>query len=167
MPASLKSLLTLLVLLGLLVVGGLWGWHEFTKPLPKSADPPVCEDVSVAVGSKVYPEQVTVSVFNASTRAGLAGRTMDLLTAEGFGQGEMGNAPPGTVVSVAEVWADDVTSPDALLVRSYFGRRVEIKQQPSLGAGVTVLVGPDFEDLRKGRPAVTAGQDATICSPPS
>lgn len=167
MPQSLKSLLTMAVLLGLLVGGAVWGWTAFTEPLPTTEEPPVCEDTTVAAGSKLIPDQVTISVYNASTRAGLASRTMGLLTSQGFGQGQMGNAPAGTDVAVAEVWADDVNSPAALLVRTYLGKRVEIQQRASLGPGVTVIVGPDFEALAKGKPAVKVAQDATICSPPS
>jgi hypothetical protein len=70
------------------------------------------------------------------------------------------------VVKVAEIWADDVADPAALLVRSYLGKRAKVRARTPLGPGVTVVVGPGFEDLAAGLASVQAEQDATICSPP-
>jgi hypothetical protein len=163
----MRTALTLTVLVVVTVVGALWGWRAFTEPFPQSEDPPVCRDTTVAAGSKVRPSQVTVSVFNASDRAGLASRTMELFVGSGFGQGERGNAPTGTQVQRAEIWTDEVDNPAVLLVQSYLGQRTVVRVGPSLGPGVTVIVGERFEKLRSGRTAVVATVDATVCSPPS
>lgn len=166
MPRALKSGLTLLALLGLVVGGGIWGWAAFTQPLPERGEPPICVDTPVSAGSSVFPEQVIVSVFNASDRAGLAGLTADLLADEGFGTGVLGNAPSGTDVEVAEVWVEDSTNPAARLVRSYLGKRAKVSERASLGPGVTVVVGSGFEGLGRGLESAPARQDTTVCSPP-
>jgi hypothetical protein len=167
MSRTLKSALTLFALAALVGAGGLWGWGSFTQPLPDRSPPPICVDTPVRAGSKVVPGQVVVSVYNASSRAGLASRTSDLLTGRGFGTGELGNAPDGTQVKVAEVWAEDKRNPAAKLVRSYLGKKARIRETTPLGPGVTVVVGESFKELSKGKAAVTVAEDARICSPPA
>lgn len=165
MTRGVRTAITLGVLCVVLAVAAVWGWTATTKPLPGKVDSPICVDTSVAAGDKVFPEQVTVSVYNAGEREGLAGRTMQLLTDTGFAEGNSGNATDAKVTDVA-IWTDQPDNPDVLLVASWLGADVEIDDHKGLGAGVTVIVGDDFTDLVKGRRAVTADADAQICSPP-
>ena len=44
-----------------------------TEPFPGKVDPPICVDTTYAAGERIYPQDVTVSVLNASRREGLAG----------------------------------------------------------------------------------------------
>jgi hypothetical protein len=165
-PTQLRTALTLLVLCGLLVIGVTWGWSSVTKPFPGKADAPICVTHSVSAGDRVYPQQVTVSVLNAGTREGLAGRTMQLLVDDGFAEGHLDNAPRGTDVSRAEIWSADPTSPAVRLVASRLGHGVDVVRRDSSSPGVVVVVGDDFTDLRKGRKSVVAQEDTEICSPP-
>lgn len=162
-----RTLLTLGALAALVLIGAAWGWSAATKPFPGRVEAPTCVEATIAKGSKVYPDQVTVSVLNASNREGLAGRTMRLLTDEGFGQGDSANAPADTEVAVAQVWAETPGDPAVRLVASRLGKDVEVVRRDTAAAGVTVVVGDGFEELVQGRKAVKARQDATICSPPS
>jgi hypothetical protein len=166
MQQALKSTLVLGGLGLLLVVAAVWGWSNATQPFPGRTDAPTCVDRTVSQGEKVFADQVTVSVYNASNRNGLAGRTMNLFTDTGFGEGDTGNAPRSADVAVAAIWTDTPKSPDVRLVASRLGPRVEVVRRDPLGAGVTVLVGDDFEELVKGRRSVLAAQDVEICSPP-
>lgn len=166
MVAHARSGITLLVLVVVVLIGGAWGWSAVTKPFPGKADAPICVQRSVDAGERVYPEQVTVSVLNAGTREGLAGRTMQLLEDEGFAQGNLDNAPPGTDVPRVEIWSNDPTSPAVQLVVSRFGPGTEVVRRDTTVAGVVVVVGDDFVDLGKGRKSVVAESDAQICSPP-
>jgi hypothetical protein len=161
-----RTAVTLLVLCVLLVVGGAWGWSAATKPFPEKAEAPVCVDRTIAAGERVYPEQVTVSVLNAGTREGLAGRTMQLLEDDGFAPGHLDNAPPGTDVAQAEIWTSDPSSPAVALVASRLGRGTEVVRRDSSAPGVVVVVGDDFTDLSKGRKSVVAEEDTQICIPP-
>lgn len=166
MPTAARSALILAGLVVVLLLAGLWGWSQVSAPFPQKAEPPKCVDRVVAAGDKVFADQVTVSVFNASTRNGLAGRTMLDLTDAGFGAGDSGNAPRNAEVDSAAIWTETPKGPDVRLVASWLGRGVPIERRDGLGVGVTVVVGDDFESLVKGPRSVRARDDATICTPP-
>lgn len=165
-----RSLATLAVLLVVLLVGVSWGWSAVTAPLPESSDQPLCEEVTVPAGEKVYPDQVTVSVLNAGTRQGLASSTMDALVGAGFVQGRRANAPSATTVARAEIWTDDPSSAAVRLVASHLaknGKRVAIRERETTEVGVNVIVGDKFTKVVKGRKAVKTQVAATLCAPPA
>ncbi|WP_435747645.1 LytR C-terminal domain-containing protein [Nocardioides sp. SYSU DS0663] len=163
----LRTLLTMGLLLVLVVAGAAWGWSAATKPFPGRVEAPTCLETTITAGTRVFPDQVTVSVLNAGDREGLAGRTLGLFEDEGFGRGQTGNAPEDTEVAGAQVWTETPGSPAARLVASRLGKDVEVVRRDTTTAGVTVVVGDGFRKLVKGRKAVKARNDVTICSPPS
>ncbi|MCD4532780.1 LytR C-terminal domain-containing protein [Nocardioides sp. cx-169] len=165
--ARLRSALTLLALALLLLVGVAWGWGAATEPFPEADEVPICSDTDVPAGTKVYPDQVTVSVANAGTREGLAGRTMQLLVDGGFGRGGINNAPDGTDVRFAEIWTDQPQSPAVKLVKSRLGKRAQVVRRDTTLPGVNVIVGDDFVELAKGGQWAKSDQDSVICSPPA
>jgi hypothetical protein len=164
MTRGMRSAITISVLCILLAAAALWGWSAAMKPLPAKVDTPICVDQDVTTGDKVFPQEVTVSVYNASDRDGLAGRTMQLLTDEGFAEGKSGNTPGQ--VAVVQIWTLDPENPAVALVASWLGEDVEVQRRQPPGVGVAVVVGDKFEDLAKGKKAVTVQSDASICSPP-
>lgn len=165
--ARLRSGLTLLALVGLLLVGVSWAWSAVSEPFPDRGDALVCVPTTVAAGDKVFPDQVTVSVLNAGTRSGLAQRTMGNLEERGLARGSLGNAPPDTVVRNVQIWAEDLDDPAVRLVRSYLGGKATmVEREPPL-PGVNIVVGDKFRELRKGRDSVVAKTEAEICSPPT
>lgn len=164
MTAGLRSAATLVGLTLMLVAGAAWGWAQLSKPFPGKADPPTCVDSTYSDGDKIYPQDVTVSVLNASDREGLAGRTLQLLVDQGFGEGDTANAPKGTEVALAEVWAPDPTNPAAKLLRTRFGQ-VEVRERDYKEAGIVVVVGDEFEALRDGRASVRVRNDVVVCGP--
>ncbi|MDO9496583.1 MAG: LytR C-terminal domain-containing protein [Nocardioides sp.] len=164
--ARLRTALTLGVLGLLLVVGVAWGWSAVTAPFPESTDTPICSAMAVPAGTKVYPDQVLVSVANSGTREGLAGRTMQLLTDAGFGEGRTDNAPSDADVEFAEIWTDDPSNPAVRLVASRLGERAKVVEAESDLPGITVIVGDDFVKLAEGRKWTRSDQDSEICSPP-
>ena len=159
-----RSAITLAVLCLALVVAALWGWQAATEPLPAKVDTPICVAKQVPAGSKVFPQDVTVSVYNAGSREGLAGRTMRQLTDDGFAEGSSGNVKAD--VAVAQIWTLEPDNPAVLLVASRLGKDVEIERRNPPGPGVAVVVGDGFDDLVDGRRTVTAEADAEVCSPP-
>lgn len=166
MAQGARSAITLAVL-GLVLVGAaVWGWTAATEPLPGKVDTPICVDRAVPEGEKVFPPDVTVSVYNAGTREGLAGRVMQELTDAGFHEGNSGNAAPNVRVGVVQIWTDDPGDPDVRLVASRLGEGVQVVERDPVGFGVTVVVGDDFTTSVDGRRSVVARSDATICSPP-
>ena len=162
---SMKSGLTLAVLALLLVVGVSWGFAQVTDPFPGKVDPPICVDTTYPADERIYPQDVTVSVLNASKRDGLAGRTMAELLEDGFHEGQTRNAPDKTPVTRAEIWTTDADNPAVLLVRSRFGQ-AEVLEKPDPGAaGIVVVVGDDFEETFEGRPSIVTDHDIVVCGP--
>lgn len=166
MAAFGRSAVTLVVLGAIVLLWAVYGFAQVSKPFPGKADVPTCVDIAVPKGGKVRPGDVTVSVLNAGTRAGLAARTMQLFLDAGFGRGDSGNAPEGTKVAYAQVWSSDADDPAVRLVTSRVsGSRVV--DQPTSAAGITIVVGDDFTQLTEGRPAIKARQDTVVCGPPT
>ena len=95
MNIHIKTVLTLAVLAVLVLIGVAWGWKSMSTPFPHQATPKDCYSTRLQPGDRVSPPKVTVSVYNASDRVGLAGRTMSALEAQGFDAGKVGNAPEG------------------------------------------------------------------------
>jgi hypothetical protein len=165
MKQAARSGLTLLVLALLVVLGGLWGWSALTQPFPGKTKPPKCLPTTVQAGEKVFPGQVTVSVYNASDRNGLAGSTMAEFADAGFAEGSTGNAPSKARVVRAQIWTTTPTSPDVRLVTRHLGQ-AQVVRRDGPGVGVTVLVGARYQGLVKGPSSVRAAREAEICSPP-
>lgn len=166
MTQGARTAVTLVALGALLAIAAVWGWHATMKPLPAKVDSPICVDTPVHAGEKVYPQQVTVSVYNAGQREGLAGRTMQLLKDAGFVKGQAGNAASAKVSDV-QIWSTTPGNPDVQLVASYFGDDVEVERRDGPGVGVTIVVGDKFKELGDGQRSVVAEGDADICSPPT
>lgn len=170
MDRRLRSAATLGVLAMLCVVGVVVGVQQLTAELPSEpivTAPPVCEPRPVKKGDVVRPGQVVVSVFNAGTEAGQAGRTMRALIGRGFVAADSGNAPQPVDVKGAQVWVTGPVNPAAQLVARQFGRGTKIRADaPELGPGVVVVVGNDHGKLAKVRKQVKVKADSEICSPP-
>jgi hypothetical protein len=161
-----RSGLTLAGLSLLVVLMALWGWSAMTEPFPRQAEAPKCLDEIVQPGQRVFPGRVTVSVFNASGREGLAGRTLSEFEDAGFGPGDTGNAPPEARVTRAAIWSPTPTSPDVRLVATRLGPATRVVKREGLGVGVTVVVGDEFRALVKGPGSVRVTEEHQICSPP-
>jgi LytR cell envelope-related transcriptional attenuator len=160
------SAITLVVLLLVLVVAALVGWRALTAPLP--ADEPAttasCAE-QLRRGDVVRGSDVTVSVFNAGTRSGLASQTQQQLSGRGFLAGEVGNAP-GALADVrgALVLAPSADDPAARLVARQLGRDVEVRAtDDDLGPGVDVVVGDSFKKLVKAPQKLRARAAGSGC----
>jgi hypothetical protein len=169
MRDGVRTALTLGFLCLLLVVAGAWGWQALTEPLPDSAPAPPCTDTTVAAGTDVFRDQVAVSVFNGSTRSGLASATMELLEERGFVGVDTGNAPQR--IKRVQIWAEDPKNPAVRLVRRQFRNAQVVPgtevDGEALGRGVVVVLGQSYSSLRdKEVESVKARGEATFCSPP-
>jgi hypothetical protein len=164
MLTGARTLLTLAVAALIVVAAGGWGLAMLTKPFPKKADAPVCSPVRIHRGDHLFPAEVTVSVLNASRREGLAGRTMTALKDGGFAAGSSANAAKGTKVGAVQIWATDPHSPAVRLVAAWLPG-AKVVRRAGGAPGVVVVVGDHFSAVGTGPKSVTAGTDATICSP--
>ena len=167
MNVHVKTFLTLGVLAVLVLLGVTWGWSALTKPFPHSAAQKDCYDTVLQPGDRVSPPKVTVSVFNASDRVGLAERTLAAFVDQGFGSGSVGNAPKNAVVHYAQIWSKDRTNPAVRLVASRLGPHASIVAKSHSGTGVVVMVGPQFKKLVQGKQSTKVTKPTTICSPPT
>src|SRR5690606_25784557 len=109
----------------------------------------------ISAGQEVFPDQVTISVHNASRRNGLASRTMTDLTDRGFVSGGTGNAPSDKPVKGVQIWADNARNPAVALVRSQF-QRAEVVSGSALGPGVVIVVGDGNAALRRAKKSPTS-----------
>ncbi|VXC32408.1 LytR C-terminal domain-containing protein [Nocardioides sp. AX2bis] len=161
MGPRLRTALTLLVLLGVVLGAAAWGWSRLTSPVGDAAGGP-CTETDLEPGDRVTTEQVVVTVLNAGSRSGLAGRVTGDLVDQGFVKGQSTNAPSGTEVPRVQIWTDSPRSPQVRLVRGYLGEVSVVRRDP-VGEGVTVVVGDDFEELTAGPARVTVREDTTAC----
>ena len=149
----LTTAATLLVAVVVLVVMGMWGLHALTAPIPSDATGsaskgPTCKPADQKVTKFLRRRDVTVSVYNAGGRAGLAQKTMDLLEQAGFKVGEVKNAPDGVKVPRAAVYTTKTDSPAAQLVAQVLGQKTQIVHSDlELGPGVDIMVGNRFKKL--------------------
>lgn len=156
--------------LALICVGMLvFGLAQATKGFPKASfgdSDSVCTEKTIPAGTKVRTGDITVSVFNAGKRSGLAGQTMEKLIVRGFGAGESGNARK-TKVEKVEIRAAHRDAA-ARLVAAQFGRNTPIETDKDLlGVGVVVIVGDQFQSLAKKSPRKKkAREDTSVCTPP-
>jgi len=167
---AITTAVTMLALIGILVLGAVWGWRSLFAELPESptaAEPaPTCATETLAAGQRVRARQVRVSVFNAGTRSGLAGDTLDRLRRRGFTAGDTGNAPSDLDVRRVQVWSTVEDDPRAQLVARQFGKKTRVRfSDEDLGPGVDVIVGDRFDRLSKAPRSLRVREAREICVP--
>jgi hypothetical protein len=147
---------TLAVLAVVLCGMAVYGFKSAVAPFPGS-DTKTKPSCNASKGKQVQKYlkrgDVQVSVYNAGSRNGLAGATLDKLEAAGFVAGDSGNAPGTAQVRRAVVWTTKPGDAAARLVALSLGRRTQVvvTQEP-LGPGVDVLVGNKFNGLDRRAP---------------
>jgi hypothetical protein len=164
--ARLRSAITLVAMVVLLLGGVAWAWSAVSEPFPEREEAAICTTRQLVEGDKVYPDQVTVSVLNAGDREGLADRTMTALVDAGLARGELGNAPEDSAVNQVQIWSTDLDNPGVRLVKSYLGKSANVVRRDPPLPGVNVIVGEDFPGVVEGRKSFPVRDAATICSPP-
>lgn len=148
--------ITMTVLCLILVIAGVVGFKALFAPLPgRDEQPSAAPSESCAVepvekGRRLRSGQVVVNVFNAGTRGGLAGTTMDALRERGFRGGTIGNAPDGTKVRRVQVWIAEGEKDAGRLVARQFGPKTPVlSPQDDPVAGIDVVVGNSFRALKR------------------
>lgn len=161
-----KSGVTMTVLVALFFGGTWWGFNLLTAGSDSPEAPaPTCQNTTIAAGEDVTPNFVRVNVYNAGVQSGLANRVHLSLQRTGFLAGDVGNSPEKVDVNTVTILTDDKESADVKLVAQQFKGKVAYKAPTtSLAEGVTIVVGNDFEGLKKEAPrSVTTEEDLTVC----
>ena len=167
LTARLRTAITLAALAVLMVLGVTWGWAQVLKPFPGKVDAPICVDTSYKAGDELFVQDVTVSVLNASGREGLAARTLQQLEDAGFAGGQTANAPKGTSLTApAEIWVKDSGDAAAKLLRARVGKVPIVEHPENTAAGITLVVGDQFTDLRQGPASIVLKDDAVVAARP-
>jgi hypothetical protein len=168
----IMTAITMVALCGLLALGLAVGVKTLFKPVPSlglgpaAAPSPTCDAQKVDKGDRVRATQIEVSVFNAGSRLGLAGDTLDQLGNRGFRKGEIGNAPSGAKVKHLQVWTIEKHDAGARLVAMQFGPHVKVhvkSKSQDLGPGVDVIVGDGFRGLVHAPRFVKVSKPQELC----
>lgn len=129
-----------------------------TRPTPTPSCRPADPDA-------LSPADVTVDVFNATDRAGLAASTSRALAARGFTLGRVTNDPTGRPApAVAEVRAGPEAQAQAQVVLAAMPEGTTLVKTTRRGTTVSVALGKTFQGLR---PPGTATGQAPQCPSPA
>lgn len=110
----LKTPVTLLALLLVLIGGGYWGYQALKAPVQKSANPCVMTDV----GKELSPEEVTVRVLNAGTLSKRASLNRIYLNGHGFRVIYINNSEANVANTV--IVGNSADSPEVRLVAQFY-----------------------------------------------
>ena len=142
--------LGLLALLLLVAAAGAWRLLAHEDP---ASSPPTATSGTTCPDP---PAGITVDVYNATSRAGLATLTADTLRAQRFDVGRATNAPEGTTLTApAEIRHGKDAKPGAEVLAHRIRGSV-LREIPRAGTRVDLVLGPDFG-------AVTAPAGAPGC----
>ena len=159
--------ITMIVLCMILVIAGVVGFNSLFATLPNSDEeqPTAAPSESCAVepvekGRRLRSRQVVVNVYNAGTRGGLAGTTMDALRARGFRGGTIGNAPEGTKLRRVQVWIVEGEEDAGRLVARQFVPKTPVETvDTELADGIDVVVGNKFGSLKRAPRSIKVKQE--------
>lgn len=158
---KLISSVLFFVLLGLLAVGGYWGYQMLTRPLP-TEPAPSC--VTQNVGDKLLSSQVTVRVYNGGTISGQASAVGKALKAAGFQVPTIGNWPGDEPILETVIIGANPDDPEVLLVLGFFPDGVA-RGDGRADHTVDVVFGDTFTGLNAEAPTEIAVPGGTVCLP--
>jgi hypothetical protein len=166
----LTTAVTMATLCVIVVIAGVVGFNTLFAPLPggqgdgSAAASPSCTPSPAKKRTRLSSAEVTVNVFNAGSRSGLAGATVDSFRARGFQGGLIGNAPAGTKVPRAQVWIAAGEEDAGRLVARQLGPRTPVvTRDEDLGAGIDVVLGNGFKSLVRAPRSIVVKVDASGC----
>lgn len=122
---------------------------------------------TVKDGERLDSNLVTVNVFNASTRSGLANRATINLQANGFLGGTIGNSTSSAKPSRVTILTADRKDPRVRLVAKQFKDKVKYaKPDVTVETGVIVIVGNKYSGLKSKTPTkITSDRTIRACVP--
>lgn len=161
-------ILTLTVAVAIFLVGGVIGFNLLTAGTDDVAEAlPTCENEVITAGNPIDSNVITVNVFNASARSGLANRALIDLQANGFRGGQIGNSQSATKPGRVAILTDTPDDPRVALVASQFKDDVEFAA-PDIPVedGIVVIVGDRYRGLKSdAATSTTSTTDMTVCVP--
>jgi hypothetical protein len=157
---------TIFVAVVLFGAGLFVGFKLLTANADTFDEAPTCEDRTVAQGEKLTSNLVTVNVYNASQRAGLANRVGINLQRRGFLAGTVANSTSEVKPGGVAILTDDRDDPRVKLVAEQFDDVEFAEPDISVPEGVTVIVGDDYQELVKDAPReIESDRAISVCVP--
>ncbi len=156
---------TIVVALLTFVVAVFVGWRLLTAGADTFVEAPTCENRTVAEGENLTSNLVTVNVYNASQRSGLANRVSINLQRRGFLAGTVANSTSEIQPDAVAILTDDREDPRVLLVAQQFDEPDFHEPDIDVSGGVTVIVGDDYKDLVDAPREVESDRPITVCVP--
>lgn len=157
-----RTPITLLILLGVLLYGAWWGYTNIIRKTPEAAPAP-CVQQTLKKG-KLKSSQVTVKIFNGGQRIGLAGDVARAMRGKGFKVGLTDNTQEqiGKTVIVGA----DKKAPEVIFVKTFF-KSAEIRADKSKenDRTVDILVGNDYRGFNKKAKNTYTVKAKTVCLP--
>ena len=160
-PVRWRTPVTMVILLGVLVGGGWWGWNS----LINSSAGPTCVEQKLA-NNRLVPKQVVLNVYNGGAKAGSASRVADALKKRGFNISKIANEPKGDKIDVVSIRGASETAPEVLLIAGQLNQKALIVADGRTDHTVDLVIGAGFGSVRlKGIPSVGVPADSTVCLP--
>ncbi len=144
--------LTLLGSAVVFVIGLIAGIQMLLAKPPEAPVAATCEPHPIAAGDKLTSNLVTVNVFNASKKSGLANRV---------------NSNSGAKPAPVTILTTDAKDPRVKLVAAQFMNKVRYSVPDiAVKEGVVIVIGDGFTKL-KSKPvrSIVASTDVTTCVP--
>lgn len=146
--SALRTTITMMVLLALLLGAGFYGWSALFSDNngDQSGHRAACVKRTVKAGQRINTSEVRVSVFNAGHIPGKAGDTLRALRRNGFRPGFAGDV--NARVKTVQIWATDRHDPAVTLVAKQLQGKVTVVKKRSLpGPGINVIVADRFRGV--------------------
>ena len=154
-----RTPITLLLLLGVLLWAAWWGYHNIIAPIPEIPPPP-CVDQTVAK-NEIKASQVIVKVYNGGDRQGLAGDVTRSLRAKGFKVPVTDNTKEK--ISKTVIVGGGAQNPEVLFVKTFFKDAVVRVDPKKKDASVDVLVGNKYGGFNKSAKSTYPVKSNTVC----
>jgi hypothetical protein len=155
-----RTPITLLILLGVLLYGAWWGYRNVLQPVPKIPPPP-CVEQTVAKG-QLKASQVTVKVYNGGDRRGLAGDVGRSLRRKGFTVTRTTNT--NEEIQKTVIVGAGAKNPEVLFVKSFFKDSV-VRADKRTDGSVDVLVGNKYGGFNNNAKSTYTVKAKTVCLP--
>lgn len=155
----------------LIAFGGLayYGWGLATEAPDVAEAAPRCENRTIAAGDELSNGLITISIYNAGDRAGLASSVRREMASRGFQIENVGNSTSEVVPENVAILAGDKDDPRVQLIAAQFDGPVDFASSDidEPRGVIAVLTGADFVGHKADAPSsIEVKADITVCVPP-
>jgi hypothetical protein len=159
---ALKTPLTMLVLLGIVLGSAYWAYKQITTPTPKKPSAPC---VTTSIGPDYLPRHAVVRIYNASNINGVGKKVAATFRADKFSVIKVANAD--STIDGVQISGISADSPEVVLVRSYFDKSAQFVADPlKLDHTVDITLGKSFTSLSTTPLKSVPLKDGKACLPP-